>query len=72
MQEKPPRENTAIMLEKENLYNAENETKTVRKKTSESGFTGTSLLHKYLYPMYGFDILHHMVFYVFRTSPLNL
>ena len=32
MQEKPPRENTAIMLEKENLYNAENETKTARKK----------------------------------------
>ena len=63
-----------IELEKENLYNAENETrKSVRKKlSSESGFTGTSLLHKYLYPLYGFDILHHMVFDVFHTIPLNL
>lgn len=63
-----------IELEKENLYNAENETrKTVRKKlSSETGFTGTSLLHKYLYPLYGFDILHHMVFDIFHTIPLNL
>ena len=63
-----------IELEKENLYNSENETrKSVRKKlSSESGFTGTSLLHKYLYPLYGFDILHHMVFDVFHTIPLNL
>ena len=62
------------MLEQENLYNAEKETrKTVRRKqSSQTGFTGASLLHKYLYPLYGFDILHHMVFDVFHTIPLNL
>ena len=69
-----PWDNRDIMLEQENLYNAEKETrKTVRKKqSSQTGFTGTSLLHKYLYPLYGFDILHHMVFDVFHTIPLNL
>ena len=63
-----------IRLEQENLYDLDNETRiTVRKKqSSERGFTGTSLLHKYLYPLYGFDILQHMVIDVFHTVPLNL
>lgn len=63
-----------IQLEQENLYDLDNETRiTVRKKqSSERGFTGTSLLHKYLYPLYGFDILQHMVIDVFHTVPLNL
>ena len=63
-----------IQLELENLYDVDNETrKSVRKTlSSEKGFTGTSVLHKYLHPLYGFDILQHMVFDVFHTVLLNL
>lgn len=69
-----PWEKRDIQLEQENLYNLDNETRTsVRKKeSSEKGFTGTSILHKYLYPLYGFDILQHMVIDIFHTIPLNL
>ena len=51
-----------------------NETRESVRKTlsSEKGFTGTSVLHKYLHPLYGFDILQHMVFDVFHTVLLNL
>ena len=69
-----PWEKKDIQLEQENLYNFDNETQTsVRKKeSSEKGFTGTSMLHKYLYPLYGFDLLQHMVIDVFHKIPLNL
>ena len=56
------------------LYDLDNETRTsVRKRlSSDKGFTGTSLLHKYSYPLYGFDVLQHTVIDVFHTIPLNL
>ena len=40
--------------------------------SSEIGFTGTSVFHRYLYPLYGFDILQHIVIDVFHTVLLNL
>lgn len=40
--------------------------------SSENGFTGLSIFHKYLYPLYGFDILNHLVFDVYHTIPLNV
>ena len=43
-----------------------------QKMSSEKGFTGLSLFHKYLYPLYGFDILNHFVYDVFHTIPLNV
>ena len=66
--------NRDIQLEQDNLFDLDNETrKSMRKKqSSDKGFTGTSLLHKYLYPLYGFDILHHMVIDIFHTVPLNV
>jgi hypothetical protein len=69
-----PFEERDIKSEEQALFDLDNETRiSVRKKeSSEKGFTGTSILHKYLYPLYGFDILHHMVFDVFHTVPLNL
>ena len=46
---------------------------TYRKKmASLSGFTGVSILHKYLFPLYGFDVLRDLVFDVFHTVPLNV
>lgn len=39
---------------------------------SDKGSTGTSLLHKYLYPLRGFDVLKHTVIDVFHTILLNL
>ena len=46
---------------------------TVRKKmSSEKGFTGLSLLHQYLFPLYGFDVLRDTVFDIFHTLPLNV
>ena len=67
-------ESRDVELEQENFYDLDNETrKSVRKRmSSDKGFTGTSLLHKYLYPLYGFDILKHTVIDVFHTIPLNL
>ena len=66
--------NRDIQLEQDNLFDLDNETrKSMRKKqSSDKGFTGTSLLHKYLYPLYGFDILHHMVIDIFHTVLLNV
>ena len=44
------------------LYDIENETRiSVRKHmSSELGFTGVSILHKYLNPLYGFDVCKHL------------
>ena len=39
---------------------------------SNKGFTGTSILHTYLYPLYKFDILFHMVYDSFHTICLNV
>ena len=45
----------------------------VRKRMSSSkGFTGMSLLHKYLFPLYEFNILRDMVYDIFHTLPLNV
>ena len=56
------------------LYDIENETRvSVRKRmSSELGFTGISILHKYLNPLYGFDICKHLVYDVFHTICLNV
>jgi len=56
------------------MFDIDNKTRvSVRKSlSSEKGFTGTSILHKYLYPLYGFDILKHMTYDVFDTLPLNV
>lgn len=69
-----PWESRDVELEQENFYDLDNETRTsVRKRlSSDKGFTGTSLLHKYLYPLYGFDVLKHTVIDIFHTIPLNL
>ena len=69
-----PWESRNVELEQENFYDLDNETCTfVRKRlSSDKGFTGTSLLHKYLYPLYGFDVLQHTVIDIFHTIPLNL
>ena len=69
-----PWEKRQIEHELENLYDIENETRTsVRKAmSSELGFTGISLLHKVLYPLYQFDVTRHMVYDVYHTIPLNV
>ena len=69
-----PWEKRDIQRELENLYDVDNETRISVRKTlsSEKGFTGTSILHKYLYLLCGFDIHQHMVIDVFHTVPLNL
>lgn len=56
------------------LYDIENETRiSVRKHmSSELGFTGVSILHKYLNPLYGFDVCKHLVYDVFHTVCLNV
>ncbi|CAB3987948.1 Hypothetical predicted protein [Paramuricea clavata] len=56
------------------LYDIENETRSsVRKRmSSELGFTGISILHKYLYPLYSFDICKHLLYDVFHTICLNV
>jgi hypothetical protein len=63
-----------ITSELGNIFDIENETRSsVRKKlSSEKGFTGMSIFHKYLYPLYGFDILYHLVYDVYHTIPLNV
>lgn len=43
-----------------------------KKLSSQSGFTGTSLFHSYLQPLYGFDVLTDFVFDVFNSIPLNI
>ena len=56
------------------LFDIENETHvTVRKRmSSEKGFTGISILHKYLNPLYGFDICKHLLYDVYHTICLNV
>jgi len=46
------------------MFDIEHETRVSVHKTMSSTkrFTGASILHKYLYPLYGFDILKYMVF----------
>lgn len=69
-----PWESRDVEVKQENFYDVDNETCTsVRKRwSSDKGFTGTSLLQKYLYPLYGFDVLQHTVIDIFHTIPLNL
>ena len=38
----------------------------------EKGFTGLSLFHKYLYKLYGFDILNHLFYDAYHTIALNV
>ena len=40
--------------------------------SSEKGFTGISILHKYLSPLYGFDICKHLLYDVYHTICLNV
>ena len=56
------------------LYDIENETRVSvwKRMSSEMGFTGISILHKYLHPLYGFDICKHLVYDVFHTVCLNV
>ena len=58
----------------QDLFDIDHETRTSVKKTmaSNKGFTGTSILHTYLYPLYKFDILFHMVYDSFHTICLNV
>ena len=37
----------------------------------KNGFTGLSVLHR-LYALYGFDVLHDLVFDVMHNVPLNV
>lgn len=69
-----PWEERSIESSVEDMFDIDCETRvSVRKAMSSAkGFTGTSILHKYLYPLYGFDILKHMVFDVFHTICLNV
>lgn len=64
----------SIESELGNLFDIENESRSTTRKrmSSEKGFTGISIFHKYLYPLYGFDILHHLVYDVYHTIPLNV
>ena len=69
-----PWEERSIESSVEDMFDIDCETRvSVRKAMSSAkGFTGTSILHKYLYPLYGFDILKHMVIDVFHTICLNV
>jgi hypothetical protein len=50
----------------------EEERTTVRASMSkECGFTGLSVLHR-LHALYGFDVLHDLVFDVMHNVPLNV
>ena len=66
-----PREISTSLTE---LYDIENETRiSVRKRmSSDIGFTGISILPKYLNPLYGFDVCKHLVYDVFHTICLNV
>lgn len=67
-------ENRDISLMLTDLYDVEAESRiSIRKNmSSEKGITGISLLHKYLYPLYSFDILKDLTFDVFHTVCLNV
>lgn len=69
-----PWEERSIESSVDDMFDIDHETRVSVRKTMSStkGFTGTSILHKYLYPLYGFDILKHLVFDVFHTICLNV
>ena len=69
-----PWEKRTIESSTEDMFNIDHETRTSVWKSlaSAKGFTGTSILHKYLYPLYGFDILKDMVYDIFHTICLNV
>ena len=67
-------EKRQIEQELQDLYDNENEKRaSVRKvMSSKLGFTGISLLHKVLYPLYKFDVTRHIVYDIYHTIPLNV
>ena len=69
-----PQEKRSIEETAQDLFDIDHETRTSVKKTmaSNKGFTGTSILHTYLYLLYKFDILFHMVYDSFHTICLNV
>ena len=60
--------------EVDNMFNVENEKRSSipKKLASSSGFTGISVLHIYLYPMYEFNVIRDTVIDVYHTVPLNV
>lgn len=68
-----PWEERSIESSVEDMFDIDCETRksVCKAMSSAKGFTGISILHKYLYPLYGFDILKHMVFDVFHTICLG-
>lgn len=69
-----PWEQRSIESSVDDMFNIDHEDRvSVRKSLSSTkGFTGTSILHKYLHPLYGFDILKHLPYDIFHTIPLNV
>jgi hypothetical protein len=69
-----PLEKRSIEETVHDLFDIDNETRSSVRKTmaSNTGFTGTSILHTYLYPLYKFDIMVHMVYDSFHTICLNV
>lgn len=69
-----PWEKRDVTAEEQTFYDLDNENRvSVRKQlSSEKGFTGTPIFHQYLYPLYKFDCLYHMVYDIFHTLPLNI
>lgn len=69
-----PWEERSIESSVKDIFDIDCETRVgVRKAMSSAKcFTGTSILHKYLYPLYGYHILKHMVFDVLITICLNV
>ena len=63
-----------IEKECDRMYQVSLETRTsMRKKmASDFGFTGYSILHEYLYPLYGFNVLSSLVIDIYHTLPLNI
>ena len=69
-----PWEERCIESSFDDVFDIDCETRVSVRKTMSStkGFTGTSIRHNYLYPLYGFDILKHMVCDVSHTICLNV
>ena len=69
-----PQEKRSIEETAQDLFDIDHKTRTGVKKTmaSNKGFTVTSILHTYPYPLYKFDILFHMVYDSFHTICLNV
>ena len=57
-----------------NIFDIENESRPSvwKRMSSEKGFTRLSLFHKYLYNLYGFDILNHLFYDAYHTIALNV